>query len=71
MRYGENWKKIIIKEFDLDENITEEEIRSKYLPSKKVSNCDLTIDIVRDLMLYRYSILDINREVKYDCGNGE
>ena len=32
-RYGENWKKTIIKEFDLDENITEEEIRSKYLPS--------------------------------------
>ena len=70
-RYGENWKKTIIKEFDLDENITEEEIRSKYLPSKKQSSCILTLDLVRDLSLYQYSFIDINREVKYDCGNGE
>ena len=69
--YNENWKQMIIKEFDLDEDITEEEIRSKYLPSKKESTCILLVDHVKDLMLYENSLRDLNGEVEYDCGNGE
>ena len=34
--YNENWKKKIINQFDLDEDITEEEIRNKYLQHSKV-----------------------------------
>lgn len=69
--YSENWKQEIIKEFNLDEDITEEEIRSKYLPSKKENRCYMSIDYVKDLMLYDISLRTVNKEVKYDCGNGE
>ena len=69
--YNENWKKMIIKEFDLDEDITEEEIRSKYLPSKKENTCYMFIDHIKDLMLYQLSVSAVNGEAEYDCGNGK
>ena len=62
---------MIIKKFDLDENITEEEIRSKYLPSKKQNTCSLIIDLIKDIIMYGNSLLDINKEIEYDCGNGK
>ena len=69
--YRENWKQKIINEFELDEDITEEEIRSKYLPSKKETGCMIFIDHVKDLMLYEMSLMDVNGQIEYDCGNGE
>ena len=42
--YNENWKKKIINQFDLDEDITEEEIRNKYLPPKDQESCLLLLD---------------------------
>ena len=70
-RYKGNWKEVIIKELDLDENITEEEIRNKYFPTQKDNSCFLFPDIIKDLLLYQYSLWDINGEVEYNCGNGK
>ena len=69
--YNENWKKKLIKEFDLNEDITEEEIRNKYLPSKDQDFCFFLLDSFKDVFLYQLASMDINREVKYDCGTGE
>ena len=69
--YGENWEKMIKKEFNIEEDITEEEIRSKYLPSKNQDICFLLLDSLKGASLYQMSLTDSNRKVKYDCGNGE
>ena len=70
-KYNENWKNKIIKEFDLDEDITEEEIRNKYLPPINDEFCSLLLDSLKDVRLYQMALKDVNGEVKYDCGKGE
>ena len=69
--YNENWKKMAIKQLGLDEDVTEEEIKSKYLIPQDIEFCFLIVDSIKDLMLYQLSTEADNKEVKYDCGTGE
>ena len=69
--YGENWEEMIKKEFGIEEDITEEEIRSKYLPPKNQETCFLLLDSLKGTSLYQMSLMDSNGKAKYDCGNGE
>ena len=41
INYGENWKKRIIENLKLDENITEEELRNKYFLPEDMNLCGL------------------------------
>ena len=55
----------------LDENITEEELRNKYLLPKDMNLCGIMVKSVSNLELYQLSSLSVDGSAKFDCGEGE
>ena len=70
--YGENWKKIIVKEYGYDPNISEEEIRKKFSENtNEKTNCKYIAKNSNITMLYTFSVSTIDGIVEYDCGEGQ
>ena len=72
-RYHEDWKKKASQKYGFDENLSEEEIREKYVKIEKQTVCNLFTreEEYQDLILYEISKLSYDDKVYYDCGDGE
>ena len=68
---GEDWKAKLIEQYELDEDITEDEIREKLGLKNEQSMCSLLTKIGKNTALYGMGISSLDGEVKYDCGDGE
>ena len=69
--FGEDWKSKICEEFDLDEDLSEDEIREKLALKNEQNICSVITKIGKNVGLYTVSLQSIDGEVKYDCGDGE
>jgi len=67
--FGDDWKAKICEQFELDEDLTEDEIREKLKIEQKI--CSILTKIGKNLALYNFALASLDGEVKYDCGDGE
>ena len=72
-KYPENWKKKASEEYGFDENLSEEEIREKYVKNKRHNSCSLMTgdEDYRIYNLYMNSQFSYGGKISYDCGDGE
>ena len=71
LNFGEDWRKKLAELYNIDENITEEELREKYFLPQEMNMCQIMIKSVSNFLLYQFSLLSTDGLVKYDCGEGE
>ena len=71
LNFGEDWRKKLAELYNIDENITEEELREKYFLPQEMNMCQIMIKSISNLLLYQFSLLSTDGLVKYDCGEGE
>ena len=71
--FPETWRKKYAEVFGFDENLSEKEIKEKYVKNRKESSCMLMTgdEDFRNYILYQYSKLGIGGIINYDCGDGE
>ena len=71
--FGEDWKKRAAQMYGFDENLSEKEIREKYVPIKKQYLCGLITgdEDYNSYYLYGNSLYSYDGKATYDCGNGE
>ena len=71
--YSENWKKMASHIYGFDENLSEEEIKEKYVKNKKQNVCSLMNgdEDFNNYILYESSRFSIGGKITYDCGDGE
>lgn len=69
--FGDDWKAKLIEQYELDEDITEDEIREKLGLKNEQNMCTLLTKIGKNIALYNMGIASLDGEVKYDCGDGE
>ena len=71
--YPENWKKIASQMYGFDENLSEEEIREKYVKNTKKNICNLMIgdEDYKNYILYESSRFSVGGKITYNCGDGE
>lgn len=69
--FGDDWKEKLIEQYELDEDITEDELREKLGLKNEQSMCSLLTKIGKNVGLYTMSLQSLDGKVKYDCGDGE
>ena len=69
--FGDDWKAKIIEQYELDEDITDDEIREKLGLKNEQNICNFLPKIGKNVGLYTMAISSLDGEVKYDCGDGE
>ena len=71
--FPENWRIKYSQLYGFDENLSEDEIREKYVKNRKESACILMTgdEEFRNFILHDSSKLSINGKINYDCGDGE
>ena len=72
--YKEDWKKAANIFYDVDENISEEDLREMLIsqkPEGSNAQCGIILDNKREVYLYEMSLSIVNKTFKYDCGSGE
>ena len=72
-RYPDNWKKMAAQIYRFDENLSEEEIREKYVKNQKQNICTLFTgdEDYTNYILYETSLYSVGGKITYDCGDGE
>lgn len=72
-KYPEDWKKRASQKYGFDENLSEEEIRQKYVKNKKINRCSLISEDedYKNYNLYTYIRLSYSDKITYNCGDGE
>ena len=72
--FNEDWKEFAKTIYNVDENISEEDLREMLLseiPEEFKSYCGIILDNKREAFLYEKSLETVNKTLKYDCGSGE
>lgn len=71
--FPEDWKKKAAQLYRFDENLSEKEIREKYVKVQKQNICSLLTgdEDFNKNYLYGSSIFSYDGKVTYDCGSGE
>ena len=67
--FGDDWKAKVCEQFNLDEDITEDEIIEKFKGEQNM--CNILTKIGKNVGLYNFALMSLGGEVKYDCGDGE
>jgi hypothetical protein len=72
--YKDNWKKMAISIYHVDENISEEDLREVAIAKESdgpIEMCEILLDNPRQAYLYEIALTKVNKTLKYDCGSGE
>ena len=72
--HKENWKKVAINFYHVDENISEEDLREVIISQEDEGlkeTCGVLLDNSREAYLYEIAQETVNKTLKYDCGSGE
>ena len=69
--FGDDWKEKLIEQYELDEDVTDDEIREKLGLKNEQSVCSLLTKIGKNTQLYTMALQSLDGEVTYDCGDGE
>ena len=72
--YRENWKEAAISIYEVDENISDEDLLEVALSEETEGlndQCRIILDNSKEVSLYEMALLAVNKTIKYDCGNGE
>jgi hypothetical protein len=73
--FAEDWKKMAIEKYQLDENISEEELREVAISQSEKDGpaieCGIILENTREVNLYEFALTTVNNTFKYDCGSGE
>jgi hypothetical protein len=72
--YHENWKKMAIEIYEVDENISDDDLRAVVISEELEEPddiCGIVLDNQREASLYEMALITMNKTIKYDCGSGE
>lgn len=69
--FGDDWKAKISEQYELDEDLSDEEIIEKIGFKSEQNMCNLLTKIGKNVMLYNVALGAVDGEVVYDCGDGE
>ena len=69
--FGEDWKAKIMEQYELDEDLTDEEIIEKIGLKGEQSMCSLLTKVGKNVGLYSMALNSLDGEVTYDCGDGK